>query len=652
MIASRSPSLKEHRMRALRHAVLAVIFVLSAQLLAAGAGAEALPVEAFGTRPLFEDPKLSPAGDLVAATMNAEGKPVLAIINLTQRGQGMKMIRIGEHRVRWYRWAGPDRLLISLRMKAMLSGFEGYATRLVVYQPSSGKATYLGYTSQGIEGDRVIHVAKDGSSALLVLERVAFSYPAVYRADLSTGTMSMVVEPKEPILEWYADPQGDVRGGLGYEGGHVRLYAREPGGSFFRHVAGVRGEEYEGEIDTIRIPSIGGKSFVVTNQKTGRFGLYEFDWKTAEVGRTVFEHPTADIDEFTLLEDGSGIEAVYYVDDRHRVEWFDPTLKQIQQEIDEALPGRMNWITSASTDRTKIIVRTTTASDPGAYFLYDRPQEQMARLATPYETLTGKALSPVSVVTYKARDGLEIPAYLTLPAGREAKGIPLVVLPHGGPYARDALGFDYWAQFMANRGYAVLQPNFRGSTGYGKEYLEKGFGQWGRAMQDDLTDGVQWLAREGTIDPKRVCIAGGSYGGYAALMGSILTPDLYRCAISWAGVTDLDLMMQHDKMHNLPGRYRAWRERVRGQDRKDLDEVSPVKLASRIAIPVLVMHGTDDENVPIHQGRAFNKAALKAKKPVEFLEFDGTGHHIESTADRVKFLAAVEGFLAKHNPAH
>lgn len=638
-------------MRTARRAAFAAVFLVAAGLFAASARAENYPVEAFGSLPLLEDPLLSPNGMHMAARMNVEGKPVVGIVNLQNRDQGMKLIRIGEHRVRWFRWAGPDRLLISLRMKATIDGFDGYASRLVVYQLSTGKATYLGYDNQDIEGDRVIHLEKDGSSALLSLGRSAYSYPSVYRADLATGTMTKVVDRTAPIHEWYADPQGRVRAGLGYEGGHVRFYSREPGDSFFRHVAGIRDEEFEGEIDLIRIPSAGESSYAVTNQKTGRFGLYEFDWKTGEIGKTVFEHPAVDIDDFTLLQDGSGVEAVYYADDRPRVEWFDPVLKEIQGEIDEALPGRMNWIRSASADRTKVIVRTASDSDAGAYFLYDRTLEQMSRIATPYEALKGKPLAKVTPVSYQARDGLEIPAYLTLPAGLEARGLPLVILPHGGPYARDVLGFDYMAQFVANRGYAILQPNFRGSTGYGKEFLEKGFGQWGRAMQDDLTDGVRWLAGQGTIDPKRVCIAGGSYGGYAALMGSILTPDLYRCAISWAGVTDLDEMMQHDKMQLQPMRYRRWRERIRGADKQDLDDLSPVQFADKIAIPVLVMHGTDDDRVPIRQGRMFNKAAQKAGKPVEYVEFEGAGHQIETTADRIKFLTTIEAFLAKHNPA-
>jgi dipeptidyl aminopeptidase/acylaminoacyl peptidase len=255
------------------------------------------------------------------------------------------------------------------------------------------------------------------------------------------------------------------------------------------------------------------------------------------------------------------------------------------------------------------------------------------------------------VVSYRARDGLVIPAYLTLPADQEPKNLPLVLLPHGGPHARDAVGFDYFAQFLASRGYAVFQPNFRGSAGYGSEFLAKGFGQWGTGMQDDLTDGLQWLIGEGTVDPKRVCIVGGSYGGYAALMGAIRTPELYRCAVSWAGVTDVPAMMQHDKSQLLPERYRRWRNRVRGKGDANLKDVSPVRRAREVGIPVLLMHGTEDDNVPFRQATEFVKAMNKANKPIEFIQFEGTEHVLQKSDDRIRFLREVESFLARHNPA-
>jgi len=464
--------------------------------------------------------------------------------------------------------------------------------------------------------------------------------------------MKIVVEAREPILFWIADASGVVRAGIGYEGEHMRIFSRESGSEhYFKHVAAVRMEDKDGEIDTFRIPSATDRGLVVTNAQTGRFALYDFDWKTMEIGEPVFEHPTVDIDDYAMTEDETAVEAVYYTDDRRRVAWLQPEMKAVQEEVDAAMVGRMNYVTSASKDRKRFIVWTGTASDPGHYYLYDRTAEQMTRLATPHEALKGKQLSQVQVVSYKARDGLEIPAYLTLPAGRELKNLPLVLMPHGGPHERDSWGFDYWAQFLANRGYAVLQPNFRGSSGYGVEYLKKGLGQWGAAMQDDLTDGVQWLIREGTVDPKRICIAGASYGGYAALMGAIKTPEMFRCAISYAGVTDVSAIMRFVKNEMLPSRYRRLRDRVRGEAGANLKDVSPVRHAGEVGIPVLLMHGTKDETVPYRQAEEFVKAMKKAGKPLEFIEFKDADHSFESSADRIKFLSAVEAFLAKHNPA-
>lgn len=622
-----------------------------AYLPASAAEAEKIPVEAFGTLPLIEDPVLSPDGAQMAATMNVEGKPVVAIISIVNREKGTRMVRIGDHRVRWYRWAGPDRLLISLIMKADVSGFKTEATRLVSYEVSSGKATYIGFDSQGFEGDQVIFTAKDGSNLLLSLSRGAFQYPAVYRADLATGKMDKVLDPKEPIWAWYADNQGVVRAGVGYEGDHMRVFTREKDGDFFRHAASLRVEDLDDEIDTFRISNATSNGFVVTNAETGRFALYEFDWKTKEIGKPIFEHPAVDIDDFTLTEDDSAVESVTYVDDRLQVKWLDPAMKEVQDEVDAALPGRINRLLSWSRDRNRFVLWTGTEIDPGFVYYYDRQAEQMSRLATPYEGLKGKRLSPAKAVSYQARDGLVIPAYLTLPADREPKNLPLVLLPHGGPHARDQMGFDYVVQFLANRGYAVFQPNFRGSSGYGSDFLAMGFGQWGGAMQDDLTDGVQWLVREGTVDPKRVCIVGGSYGGYAALMGAIKTPELFRCAVSWAGVTDVPAMMQHDKWHSLPERYRRWRNRVRGQGDTNLKDVSPVRRAKDVGVPVLLMHGTEDDIVPFRQATEFVKAMNKAGKAIEFMEFAGTEHHLEKSEERIRFLRAVEDFLGQHNPA-
>lgn len=636
-------------MNATRWSVLLLCCVVSNGF---AAEIERLPVESFGKRPFIEDPELSPTGELMAAKVDAGGKEVVAIFNLVNREKDTKMVSVGDHEIRWFDWAGPDRVLISLLLDATIDGYETKMTRLISYEVSSGKATSIGYNSQGFFGDQVIYTAPDGSYILISLSRAAFYYPAVYRADLATGEMKIVVEARDPILFWIADTSGIVRVGVGYEGEHMRIFSRDSESeNYFKHIAAVRMEDTDGEIDTFRVPSSSSKGLVVTNAQTGRFALYDFNWKTMEIGKPVFEHPTVDIDDYAMTEDETAVEAVYYTDDRRRVAWLQPEMKAVQEEIDAAVVGRMNYVTSSSRDRKRFLVWTGTASDPGHYYLYDRKAEQMTRIATPFEALKGKKLSEVKAVSYRARDGLEIPAYLTLPAGREPKNLPLILLPHGGPHVRDSWGFDYWAQFLANRGYAVFQPNFRGSSGYGVEFLKKGFGEWGAGMQDDLTDGAQWLIKEGTVDPKRICIAGASYGGYAALMGAIKTPELYRCAISYAGVTDVPAMMRHDKNQLLPSRYRRWRDRVRGEADVNLKGASPVRRADEVGVPVLLMHGTDDETVPYRQAEEFVKAMKKAGKPLEFIEFKDVDHDIEKSADRIKFLNAVEAFLATHNPA-
>lgn len=612
---------------------------------------EKYPVETFSKSPFLDGPKLSPDGRQMVATVEADGKPAIAVINLFDRKTGSRLIGIGESYIRWYRWAGNDRVLIGLLMKGKYYGYDVFVTRLASYQVSTEKISFLGRKSQGFLGDDVLFVADDGSYILLASTRDVMTNPAVHRVDLATEEMQLVQPAREQITEWVADRDGVIRAGFGFSGRRLRVIYRDKAEDEFRTLANIKLEESDGEIDTVRIPVAGDKGYVVTNAQTGRFAVYEFDWSTSEVGKPVFEHPQVDIDDISMTEDGATVEAVFYTDDRDRVVWFEPEMKELQREIDEALVGRMNWIVSSSKDRTRFIVWTGTASDPGHYYYYNRPAERMERIATPYEALKDKKLAPVKFVSYLARDGLEIPAYLTLPIGRGTRNLPLVLMPHGGPHVRDSWAFDYWVQFLANRGYVVLQPNFRGSSGYGKEFLAKGFGQWGTGMQDDLVDGVQWLIREGTVDPKRICIMGGSYGGYAALMGAIKTPELFRCAISWAGVTDVNDMMRFDRSQMLPKRYKKWRNRVLGEAELDLRTVSPVHRAADVNVPVLLMHGRDDDNVPYRQARNFVKAMEKARKPLEFIEFPEAGHTIDTTEDRTRFLAAAEAFLTKHNPA-
>jgi dipeptidyl aminopeptidase/acylaminoacyl peptidase len=259
--------------------------------------------------------------------------------------------------------------------------------------------------------------------------------------------------------------------------------------------------------------------------------------------------------------------------------------------------------------------------------------------------LTADVLQPKRPVSYTSRDGVEIPGYLTLPDSAQAGPLPTVILPHGGPKDRDDIRFSYLVQFLASRGYAVLQPNFRGSTGYGQKFMEAGIKQWGGRMQDDVSDGVQWLIDEGIADANRVCIVGWSYGGYSAMMGAIKTPDLYRCAASINGVMDLARLREQDKTELVGGE--AWVAHM-GLDGESVKSVSPLHRAESIEVPVLIVQARDDVRVTDEHGRNMTERLRKLDKEVDYLEIERGGHSLITAAGRAQMLAGLEEFLARH----
>lgn len=526
-------------------------------------------------------------------------------------------------------------------------------TRLVSVDLDTNDVRLIGRKSAGLIGDDVIHLDPDGKFLLLTLQPTLYAYPSVYRVDLETAKLTRVVQAKENVWSWYADNTGTVRIGVGRKGQHQWVWYRPDANAKFEKILRRKRtkDEESGDIDSFYLVPGSDKGYVVANNQTGRFGLYRYDFTNDTIGEPVFEHPKVDLEAVSWSEDGRP-RAVYYVDDRARIEWFDPDMKEIQEAVDNALPGRMNRVVSYNRNKSRMLVWTGSASDPGRYYVFDPGAGVMQLLAKPYERVNAKWLAPVESVTYNARDGLEIPAYLTLPIGHEPKHLPLIVMPHGGPFARDEWTYDTWVQFLANRGYAVLQPNFRGSTGYGKGFVEKGIGQWGRGMQDDIDDGVQWLIAEGKVDPQRVCIMGASFGGYAAMWAAVRNPNIYRCAISFAGISDVNAMLRYDRrLFTATRYYKNWRERVQGEKDFDLSSVSPLSAADRIGIPILIAHGSRDENVPASQSKKLHDALTKANKPHEFVIYEGEGHGFEDPKNAIDFLKRVEVFLRAHNPA-
>jgi dipeptidyl aminopeptidase/acylaminoacyl peptidase len=609
-----------------------------------------IPIADFAALPTLKRPLLSPNGRRIAARKIADGNTTLVILDADNPEATPRLIPLGKARVAALTWAGNQRMLLTLTVIRNIRGFEYPYLRLLAIDVDTSMTRIIDPKSEGAYAGDVLYADPSGSWALVSSQSVTWDYPSVKRVDLATGQTTVVEKARYNVWDWYADENGVVRAGIAYDNHHWTVWYRDKPDEKLRPLRGKFAKDDDSSVDKFIFR--GSESWVVTNERTGRFGLYKYDTKTGAVGEPIFEHPEVDIDVPVYNAATGAIKAILYDDDRYRVHWLDPDLQALQVKLDAALPSTVNVPIDSSTDEKRVLIFAAGASDPGRYFLLDRSNRQMHAVVAPYPRINPDQLAEVKPVKYQARDGLSLHAYLTLPRGRGAKNLPLILMPHGGPFARDDWEYDPMVQMLANRGYAVLQPEFRGSTGYGKDFVSKGYGQWGRKMQDDLDDGVDWLVRSGQVDPKRVCIVGASYGGYAAMWGAIRNPERYRCAASLAGVSDLPRLVSYDRKFFSATRYfHEWRNQVAGTGEGNLGEVSPINFANRVKVPLLIAHGEEDETVPPSQSHNMVDALTKAGGNVTSIFYKDGGHGFDSAADLEDWLKRLEAFLAKYNPA-
>jgi len=553
-------------------------------------------------------------------------------------------------------WLGNEKLLSGWGLRVVLGDFAFTFGGFSTIDLTTGKQTPLLSAKSPYIVTQSLWAARDGSRLLLLAQKRSQNWPEVIGLDVATGVVTEVQPPKAPISSWFADGEGVVRAGVGYDGRKVVIVYRDKPAEPLRTVPSRpiprSDEEAEDILESIRFDGPGGSKLAVSNRKTGRFAVYEYDPTTDTLGKPLFEHPTVDIDTLVMDPVTRTVAGIAYEDDRPRVKWLQAEQADLQAQVDRAFPKTANILGDRTRDGNLIIVETRGPDSDDMFYLFDRKSKRMEGLLPGFANRAALHLAPVRSYGYQARDGLAIPAYLTLPVGRPAKALPLIVMPHGGPFARDHWDYDPYVQFLASRGYAVLQPEFRGSTGYGRSFVEKGYGQWGAAMQDDLLDGIDALAKEGTIDPQRVCIMGISYGGYAAEWAAVRDHGRYRCAVSLAGVSDLRATLRHDSSQFYAKRYVAeWRKRVQGEEKRDLAAFSPLQQQASISIPLLIAHGEADQTVPASQSHQLMKALQKRGAPVEGYFYPREGHGLSEPKNVADFLTHVEAFLSKHNPA-
>ena len=467
-----------------------------------------------------------------------------------------------------------------------------------------------------------------------------------YRLRISTGEMEMIAENPGNIVGWITDHAGALRMAATTDGVNTTLLYRDTEQEEFRPLITTNFKE---SVSPLFFTFDNRHFYASSNRGRDKSAIVMINSSTGEETEKLFEHPEVDVSNLSYSHKRNVLTSISYTTWKTERTFLDEITEQRYDRLKQQLGDYELSITSHNRDEDKFIVRTYSDRSLGAYYFYDATADTLEKIIEVSPWLKEEEMADMQPIRYTSRDGLTIHGYLTLPVGTEAENLPVVVNPHGGPWARDRWGFNPEVQFLANRGYAVLQMNFRGSTGYGRAFWEASFRQWGLSMQDDITDGVNYLVEQGIANPARVAIYGGSYGGYATLAGLTFTPDLYACGVDYVGVSNLFTFLQTippywkpmlDMMYEMVGSPETSKEQFK--------QTSPALQADKITAPLLIAQGAKDPRVNIAESDQIVEALRKRGVKVEYLVKENEGHGFHNEENRFEFYGAMEQFLNEH----
>ena len=628
------------------------------------AAAQPPPVEAFAAMPAMQSPSISPDGKRLAFIAQAETGSFVLVSDLETMAVGAA-VDVSVMKPRDVIWANDDTLLLlaseTVNFGAQARQVESFAPYgidlagdLTIQQlllaeqrmSRTGARTFGGIIA--LQGAQL--VGFDRARGLALFPRREQEGRVLYAVDAKNDRRSQLDEGTQSTRGWVVDESGRPRFRVEYNAQRdVFTILRRGERNWEVLVTDVT------EIPEMAVHGLNADGELVVGMRpddVGRFGLYVMSAENGAIERPLFVHDEFDVagvmrDPYTNRVVGAQVAG-------EPPTWFDAELAKHQADLNEVFSGESPRMLTWSEDRSRVIVGTQRSDRAPAFYLYDAKAATAKQIASTNPALDRAKLAPRVPYSYAARDGVEIPSFLTRPL--DAQGAtPLVVLPHGGPASLEVGGYDWLAHFLASRGYTVLQPNFRGSAGLGKEWEEAGHGEWGvGVMQHDLSDGVAALVKAGMADPERVCIVGASYGGYAALAGAAFTPELYRCAAAIAGVADLKVMLAFERTRGgfSSPTVAYWRQAMgvdaTGSADERLEAASPAAHADRVRAPVLLIHGRDDTVVPIAQSVTMQRALEAAGKNVQLVELEGEDHWLSGVSTRLETLKALDAFLAQH----
>ena len=633
---------------------------------------------AFGARQQVESVSISPDGKMIAIIEPVTGRGAALLVANLDGTPTLKPIMVSSgspDRLQSCAWSGNTRLVCSIYMINTIDADKYGISRLVALNSDGSGVRELTASSHGtalavlLYGGGVVDWSGNGSDGSVLLNRW-------YVPEETTGTMlasssrglgvelvdtrtlkrQTVVPPNESAVGYITDGRGTVR--------IMAINLRTSAGEYDRtvrylyHKKGSRDWVPLGETVVRDGKTIGFEPVAVDpdldvayglETKDGRKALFKVALDGSLKKDLVFERRDVDVSGVVQVGRQARVVGVSWVTDKPHTAFFDPQLKQLETAFSRALQGSPVSFVDASADEQRLVLWAGSDTDPGHFYLFDEATKHLTEIAPVRPQLAGYRLATVSSISYPAADGTMIPAYLTLPPGSSGKGLPTIVMPHGGPEARDVWSFDYLAQYFANRGYAVLQPNFRGSTGYGEAWFkDNGFRSW-RTSIGDVNDAGKWLVAQGIAKPEQLAIFGWSYGGYAALQTAVLDPDLFKAVVAVAPVTDIAALhqLELDRGNDTP----ALLDERFGKG-PEVGAGSPALHADRFVAPVLLFHGDVDQNVDISQSRRMASRLKDAGKQVELVEYHGLDHYLEDDTARAAMLGKADAFLrsAMHLP--
>ena len=633
-----------------------------------------IPVETFFKKPQYQQMALSPDSEHLAALTPFKGRNNLVVIDLARRTRSV-ITSFESLDVANFYWVNNERLCLRVADGEEVSGRQNYRGTYCV--DSDGKDLH-DFTKLGVRRDSMggfssitpLAIANDGSADVYVAmpERTRDSLD-VYKFDTKSGRYQILTfDSPGSVQRWVLDRNNVPRVAVSVPDRksksapqYRQIWYRDGADSKWEKIfeAEMIGDAWTvgDAVSPLAFDYDNTTLYVASNIGRDKAAIYKYDTKTRKMGELVYEHPLMDVNDPADLVFSRPLKKLVGIRvdaDKPTFKWFDPELDKLQKQLDATYPKTFNYLTLPAASEKKALIYAVSDTDPGMYLLLDRTKPSIEPILKTREWFDPALMAERKFIVYKARDGMEIPAWVTIPRNTSGKNLPLIVNVHGGPWARvySAVEWGRWpeAQFFASRGYVVLEPEPRGSTGWGKKHFTSSFRQWGQTMQDDINDGALYLVKEGIVDRSRMCIHGGSYGGYAAAMGVTRDPDLWKCGSPFVAVTDLflfqkvlwsDIAQQSDffdtDFKKMVGDSSA--------DKEMFTKYSPTKQAANVKANVLLTMGGDDVRVPLIHGEAFRDALEAAGKKVEFVVYRGEGHGYNKEANVTDFYSRLEKFF-------